>query len=118
MNNSYLNNLDYEPRRKMADRRKSRWLAIVILFILMIFTILFATKKVTAKREGNRVKHVASVEIQKGDTLWTIASKHMSDEYKDLNEYIAEIMTTNGLSSDKIQAGNYIIVPYYADSSY
>ncbi|NLO08928.1 MAG: LysM peptidoglycan-binding domain-containing protein [Clostridiales bacterium] len=117
MNNTYLNNLDYEPRRRMVVRRKFRWIALVLLFIVMVLTVILATKKVTAKREGYRVKQVASIQIQKGDTLWSIASSHMSDEYNDLNDYIAEIMVSNGLSSDKIQAGNYIIVPYYTDGS-
>lgn len=115
MNNTYLNNLDYEPTRRMVDRRKIRWIAVIVLFVIMIFTVILATKKVTAKREGYRVKQVTSIQIQKGDTLWSIASNHMSDEYNDLNDYIAEIMVSNGLSSDKIQAGNYIIVPYYTD---
>ena len=57
------------------------------------------------------------MEIQRGDTLWSIASTYISDEYKDLNEYIDEIMISNGMSSDIIQAGKYIIVPYYADAS-
>lgn len=116
MNNTYLNNLDYEPTRRIADRRKFRWFAVILLFIIMIFTIILATKRVTAKREGYRVKEVASIQIQKGDTLWSIASRHMSDEYDDLNEYIDEIKMSNGLSSDNIQAGNYIIVPYYANA--
>lgn len=115
MNNSYLNNLDYEPTRRITDRRKIRWIAVIIVFIIMIFTILLATKRVTAKRDGYRIKKVTSIQIQKGDTLWSIASRHMSDEYSDLNDYIEEIKMSNGLSSDNIQAGNYIIVPYYAD---
>lgn len=116
MNNSYLNNLDYEPIKKMADRRKIRWIAVILLFIIMIFTVILASKKVTAKRDGYRVKQVASIQVQKGDTLWSIASRHMSDEYNDLNDYIAEIMISNGLSSDSIHAGKYIIVPYYSDA--
>lgn len=117
MKNSYLNNLDFEPKIKKLDRRKIRWFAIGLLFLIMIFTIILATKSVTAKREGLRVKNVASVEIQKGDTLWSIASRYMTDDYNDINEYIAEIMESNRLTSDKIQAGNYIIVPYYTDVS-
>lgn len=118
MNNSYLNNLGYEPTRRMTNRKRIRWIAVTILFFAMIFTLVLATKRVVAKREGNRVKNVISVQVQKGDTLWSIASRHMSDEYDDLNDYIAEIMISNGLSSDKIHAGNYIIVPYYSDSIY
>lgn len=117
MNNSYLNNLEYEPIKRVTDRKKIRLIIVTLLFVLMIFTIIFATKKATAKREGSRVKNVVSVEIKKGDTLWSIASGYMSEEYDDLNEYIAEIMMSNRMTSDEIHAGNYIIVPYYTDGS-
>lgn len=117
MTNSYLNNLDYKPRRRMVDRRKIRWIAVVLLFAIMVFTVFLATKNVTAKRENDRVKQVASIQVQRGDTLWSIASSYVSDEYNDLNDYISEIMVSNGLSSDTIHAGSYIIVPYYADIS-
>lgn len=116
MNNSYLNNLDYEPVRRVNDRRRIKWIAFAVVFIVVIFTIVFTTKKVTAKRDGYRIKQVTSVEIQKGDTLWSIASTYISDDYDDLNEYIDEIMSSNGLATDTIHAGNYIIVPYYADT--
>ncbi len=88
----------------------------LLLILLILFSMFFFTKTVTAKGSHDRVKLVASVEIKKGDTLWSIANRYMSEEYKDLDEYVEEIMDSNGLSSDRIHAGNYIIVPYYADT--
>lgn len=115
MRNTYLNNLNHETVRKTAGKNRIRLLAVLLLFALMIFTIILATKKANAKREGNRIKQVTSVEIHKGDTLWSIASRYMSDEYDNLNEYIEEIKMSNGMTSDEIYAGSYIIVPYYTD---
>lgn len=118
MNNTYLNNLNNEHDKGLSVRRmnkKYRWIAIGILLLLVIFSVIFATKTVTAKREGYRVKEVTCVQIQKGDTLWSIANTYLSDEYRDVNEYIREIKYSNGLESDTIHAGNYIIVPYYVD---
>lgn len=120
MNNTYLNNINNEHDKGLSGRsmiKRYRWLAIGILLLIIIFSIIFATKTATAKREGYRVKQVISVQIQKGDTLWSIASTYLSDEYRDVNEYINEIKHSNGLVSDTIHAGNYIIVPYYADVS-
>lgn len=119
MNNSFLNNLDNEPVRRIDDRRKIKLLGLVILLVVIFLTIIFATKTATAKRDNNsyRIKQIASVEIKKGDTLWSIASTYISDEYKDMNEYIEEIMISNRLSSDTVHAGSYIIVPYYVDVS-
>lgn len=98
--------------------RKTLWMAGgLVLIVLVIFSVFFMTKTVTAQREGERYKQVISIEIKKGDTLWSIASEYMSEEYKDLNEYIEEIKDTNGMLSDDIHAGNYIIVPYYVDAT-
>lgn len=91
-------------------------IGIVCLFILIAAGLISTT--VTAQREIARYKRVTSVEVKKGDSLWSIASNYMTDEYRDINEYIKEIKSSNGLVSDTIHAGNYIIVPYYTDLGY
>ncbi|NLK74863.1 MAG: LysM peptidoglycan-binding domain-containing protein [Clostridiales bacterium] len=90
--------------------------AIVCLFILISAGLISTT--VTAEKEKERYKRVTTVEIKKGDTLWSIASDYITDEYRDINDYIKEIKDSNGLDSDTIHAGNYIIVPYYSDLAY
>lgn len=98
--------------------RKRIWIAgIAILFLLILFSICFITKTVTAERDTDRAKLVMSIEVEKGDTLWSIASNYITDEYDDMNEYIEEIKYSNGMISDDIHAGNYIIVPYYTDAA-
>ena len=100
------------------NNKKRIWvLGAVLLLFILIFSVGFITKTVTAQRAGERVKLVTSIEIQRGDTLWSIASKYYSDEYDDMNDYIKEIKYSNGMYSDDIHTGNYIIVPYYADTS-
>ncbi len=114
-----MNRAIYRVREGFQDNRKKLWaVGTVILLVLAIITILFVTKTVTAKRNEDRIKLITSVEIRKGDTLWSIASDYISDEYGDMNDYIREIKESNGITSDNIHAGNYIIVPYYADNSY
>lgn len=97
------------------NRRKLWMVGGLVLIMLVIISVFFMTKTVTAQRDGERSKQVACVEIKKGDTLWSIASEYMSEEYDNLNEYIEEIMDSNGMLTDEIHAGNYIIVPYYTD---
>ena len=53
------------------------------------------------------------VEIQEGDSLWSIAKENMNPGFHDVNEYIEEVMVCNQLSSDKIYAGSYLMIPYY-----
>ena len=53
------------------------------------------------------------VEIQEGDSLWSIAKENMNPGFHDVDEYIEEVMICNQLSSDKLYAGSYLMVPYY-----
>jgi FOG: LysM repeat len=99
--------------------KKRVWIVgVALLLILVVLSVGFITKTVTAQDSHERVKLVTSVEVKKGDTLWSIASNYYSSDYVDMNEYIKEIKMTNGLSDDNIHAGNYIVVPYYEDTTY
>ncbi|MDF2944679.1 MAG: hypothetical protein K0S01_3537 [Herbinix sp.] len=98
--------------------KKRIWmLGAALLCVLILFSVLFITKTVTAQRNVDRAKLVTSIEVKKGDSLWSIASEFMTDEYDDMNEYIKEIKDSNGMDSDDIHVGNFIIVPYYVDAS-
>ncbi len=99
------------------NKRKIWFIGAGLLLIILLCSVLFITKTVTAQREGERIKLVTSIEIKKGDTLWSIATRYMSEEYDDLNEYIEEIKNSNGMVSDEIHFGNFIIVPYYTDAT-
>jgi LysM repeat protein len=99
--------------------KKRVWVAgIAVLLLLILISVFSLTKTVTAQPCGERVKLVTSIEVKKGDTLWSIASTYISDEYDNVNDYIKEIKDSNGITSDEIHAGNFIIVPYYADANY
>ncbi len=112
--------VDYimEGSRYYQLNKKRIWrFGIAVLLLVVILSVFFITKTVTAQRSADRTKLVTCIEVKKGDTLWGIASTYFTDEYNDLNEYIEEIKDSNGMVSDEIHAGNYIIVPYYADAS-
>jgi len=107
-----------ESNNYYQENKRRIWiLGAIVLFILIIFSVGFISKTVTAERNSDRVKLVTSIEIQKGDTLWSIASEFMTDEYDDMNDFIKEIKVSNGMASDEIHTGNYIIIPYYADAT-
>lgn len=53
-----------------------------------------------------------SVQVMKGDTLWSIAESYRTGNYTT-KALIEEIKRANGLSGDRIMAGSYLIVPYY-----
>jgi hypothetical protein len=62
-------------------------------------------------------KYFKSIQIEKGDTLWSIAQDNIDyDHYGSISEYVNEVRKMNSLTSDSITAGSYIIVPYYSNN--
>jgi len=53
------------------------------------------------------------VEIQKGDTLWSIARDNMGPGYSDIYSYIREIKSCNQLKTNSIRSGGYLMIPFY-----
>lgn len=53
------------------------------------------------------------IEIEPGDSLWSIAKDNMGPGFKDTYDYIREIKECNQLESDHITSGNYLMIPYY-----
>lgn len=100
---------------KRLDKPKLIKVLLVVLsisiFVLLAFY--FNSVNVSADNPVTRKKQVTSLRIEKGDTLWSIAQEYRTEEYDDINEYIDEIKASNGLFTDIIHEGNYIIVPYY-----
>lgn len=86
--------------------------ALFIALILFGFTMI---KPLSAEADfdSRTVKLVESVQIEKGDSLWSIAKEYYSDECGGMKQYINEIKKTNHLYSDTIHEGNYLLVPYY-----
>ncbi|MDF2588399.1 MAG: hypothetical protein K0S41_2240 [Anaerocolumna sp.] len=97
----------------IIDKRRTLILTGILISTILILSLGFITTKVTAEKSIQRDKTVISVRIEKGDSLWSIASNYITDEYENINDYITEIKKSNGLVTDTIHEGRYIIVPYY-----
>ena len=86
---------------------------LVILFVI-IGSILFGTIKAQAAPADASYKYYTSIQIQKGDTLWGIASSYITDDYASMDDYIAEICSINHISAEDIHSGEYLTIPYYS----
>ena len=58
------------------------------------------------------------MEVQEGDSLWSIARKNMEEKsndygFTDIYQYIHEIKKCNNMKSNQINTGCYLMVPYY-----
>ncbi len=64
--------------------------------------------------EAIEMKYYTSITVSGGDTLWSIANEYMGEHYKSADQYIAEVMSMNGLSDETICAGQHLIIPYFS----
>lgn len=89
---------------------------VAICFAIMLGVFLFGSfgdaGKVSASTANQ--KYFICIDIEEGDTLWSIADLYISEEYSSVDEYVAEVKELNDLSSDKIFCGATLVVPYYA----
>lgn len=103
-----------EARRRAVIRRRKMIAVLSVLAISLI--ILFGSAMITfAKSNGKNepVKEFVSIQIQTGDSLWTIAESYTESYGVAINDYIDEVKSVNGLTSNDIQTGSFIIVPTY-----
>ena len=59
-------------------------------------------------------KYYREIEVQYGDSLWSIAEEYGGDHYKTSLEYIKEVKNINHMHTDVIKEGQKLIVPYYS----
>lgn len=110
-----VNDMSRRIIRNIRKNKKSFLARFSVITVLVFCIVLFATlKTTTASGDTGRTKYFKSIEIESGDTLWSIAEEYISEEYDDINEYIGELKKMNGLYSDNINAGCYLVVCYYS----
>ncbi len=112
------NYLSYKERLEISKKRRAEQIRkkiIMVCLVVMVFatTVLAITQRASADTPETRRKTCTSIEIQPGDTLWSIAETYYTEECLDLRSYIDEIKKTNNMYDDKLVSGRYLIVPYY-----
>lgn len=92
-------------------------LTFCIIALLAICSTAILTKATTTE-EADKVyyKYYTQIEIQEGDSLWSIAGEYMANgPYESRREYMNEVAELNQLRSTKIMKGQNLIVPYFDD---
>lgn len=104
-------------RRNTRNRRRIQLIAMFVCFLLCTgFAVQNSARKIDAESDLTRIsyKYYKSYYVETGDSLWSIAKEHISDEYSDINEYIAEVKQINHLQGDAVKQGSHICIPYYS----
>lgn len=99
----------------------------IIFFLLFILGISFffmlkgrGGMNTVAARDlasGSQDKFFTSIEVQEGDTLWSIAGEYMSAEYNNRREFIKEVQQMNHITGSVICTGSLLLIPYYGESA-
>lgn len=107
-------------RIQAVKRRQAIRKQIVFAFI-MFFMILASIVIVTNCLKGNQVNASSvkeeticykTIQVEDGDTLWTLADQYMGEHSFDRQQYINEVKEMNHLSDDTIESGAYLMIPY------
>ena len=100
----------------MIKIKKSLIVTFALITIIFISSFALTTFNLDIKANKHiKNKYFKSIEIKAGDSLWSIASDYISDEYDGIEDYIKELREMNGIKGNRIHAGEYISVAYYSD---
>lgn len=116
MKKCYSTNTISRRRRQLQVRKKICMLifSIMTVILLSMFVRSISTQASDLEHQTN-YKYYKSIEISKGDTLWSIANQYIdTDHYKNIQEYVDEIKEMNAMKSDHIVSGSCLIIPYYS----
>ena len=122
--NSYYNSY-CSPRRTVRKRKhhpaNRSWMAVTIIMACSFMIFLLTARPAEAGKEEKMLyKYYNAIEVDRGETLWSIAEEQLNDpetasEYKNIYAYMDEVMSINGIfDTDSLEAGQPLIVPYFS----
>lgn len=103
-------------RRKTVNRQKKTFvLAAATSLLIILFVLSMNGMDAQATDAGYSYKKCyASVRIETGDSLWSIASDYTDGSAEEIMACMDEIRTINHIGKfETIKAGDYLAVPYY-----
>ena len=110
--------LQKKKRQRLREKRPFFITGAVLIISLLsvCFFLYFGDRVVKAQESANDIQYKV-VEIKNGDSLWSIAKENMDNTnnsgFINIYQYIHEIKRCNNMKSNQINAGCYLMVPYY-----
>lgn len=95
--------------------KKMVWSCGVAVALIFLSASLFVLHS-SAKTQKEYDKCYTSIEICKGDSLWSIACTYYTPECCNMENYIDEVKRINHIQGEKIVVGEYLTIPYYSVS--
>lgn len=112
---------ELQKKKRQRELREKRPFfitgAVLIISLLSVcFFLYFGDRVVKAQESANDIQYKV-VEIKDGDSLWSIAKEDMDNTndsgFINIYQYIHEIKRCNNMKSNQVNAGCYLMVPYY-----
>lgn len=112
---------ELQKKKRQRELREKRPFfiteAVLIISLLSVcFFLYFGDRVVKAQESANDIQYKV-VEIKDGDSLWSIAKENMDNTndsgFINIYQYIHEIKRCNNMKSNQVNAGCYLMVPYY-----
>ncbi len=100
--------------RKHVQKVGLAIMSFSMLAIILSFLVMIRPGSVEASDRTEIVKDYVYVEIEEGDSLWSVAQKYMSEQFSSMDGLMDEIKEINGFRKDTVlKPGNQIMVPCY-----
>lgn len=112
---------ELQKKKRQRELREKRpffitGTVLIISLLSVCFFLYFGDRVVKAQESANDIQYKV-VEIKNGDSLWSIAKENMDNTndsgFINIYQYIHEIKRCNNMKSNQINAGCYLMVPYY-----
>ena len=101
-------------------QNKSRFILILVLILFVvqiILTLSLRIPNVKGATEQPVCTYFYSIQIQRGDNLWTIAQTY-KPKGENIYSYIERIKKLNQIKSNRIYAGDHLIILIEKKDSY
>lgn len=115
---AYTVNFATENSRQLSKTERNLLTAgvaatIVLLIMIMVLSVGMMHSTARKKAYADLHPYYTSISVEKGDSLWSIASRYSAESPMDVQTYVSEIKRINHLTGDTIHAGDDITIVYY-----
>jgi cell division protein YceG involved in septum cleavage len=111
-------NASLAKRARIVSLQK-RMLAFAIILVIAVLVLLGSSIRAFASSKAAEVpkyKYYTSIQVEKGDSLWSIANDYAVDGVMDREDFIDEVCSLNHISEkDVLRSGDHLVVVYYSD---